>query len=141
MNEESLRDLLLVQLSGHYKGQVTGETFNKEGKTDILINSQRENIFIAECKFWNGPKSLIEALNQLLGYTSRHYTEVAVIIFSRNKEFSDVLKSIKSKTKEHVNFRRELDQRSEISFQFIFSHPDDRNREITLTVMAFDVPK
>lgn len=141
MNEESLRTLLLGQLSGYYKGQVTSETFNYKGKTDILINSEGKNIFIAECKFWNGGESLIKAINQLFGYTSRHYTKVAVIIFNRNKNFSEVLKSIKSKAKEHDNFKHELDQRSETSFQFTFSHPDDLNREITLTVMAFDIPK
>jgi hypothetical protein len=40
MDEESLRFLLLVPLNSHYEGQVTGETFNFEGKTDILIRVQ-----------------------------------------------------------------------------------------------------
>lgn len=141
MNEGSLRRLLLMQLSGCYKGQATGETFNYKGKTDILINSEGKDIFIAECKFWNGRKSLTAAIDQLLGYTSRHYPKVAVIIFNRNAHFSKVLDSIKSVPKEHRNFKRELGQRSEVSFQFIFSHPKDPDREIMLTVMAFDVPK
>ena len=37
MREEDLRTHFLVQLNGHYEGQATGETFNFEGKTDILI--------------------------------------------------------------------------------------------------------
>ena len=37
MDEEALRSHFLVQLNGHYEGQATGETFNYEGKTDILI--------------------------------------------------------------------------------------------------------
>ena len=37
MGEEDLRTHFLVQLNGHYEGQATGETFNYEGKTDILI--------------------------------------------------------------------------------------------------------
>lgn len=37
IDEESLRSHFLVQLNGHYEGQATGETFNYEGKTDILI--------------------------------------------------------------------------------------------------------
>ena len=40
MDEESLRSHFLVQLNGHYEGQATGETFNYEGKTDILIRSE-----------------------------------------------------------------------------------------------------
>ena len=52
MGEEDLRTHLLVPLNGHYEGQATGETFNYEGKTDILIRADDKNIFIAECKFW-----------------------------------------------------------------------------------------
>lgn len=141
MREEVLRWHFLVQLNGHYEGQATGETFNYEGKTDILIRSEGKNIFIAECKYWSGPKKLTETINQLLGYTSWHDTKVAVIVFNRNKDFTNVLNSIKSTTKEHPNCKRELDQRSETSFRFIFSHRDDLNREMILTVMAFDVPK
>lgn len=141
MDEESLRSHFLVQLNGHYEGQVTGETFNYEGKTDILIRSEGKNIFIAECKYWNGPQKLIKTIDQLLGYSSWRDTKAAVIIFNRNKDFTKVLNSIKSTTKEHPNCKRELDQRSETSFSYIFSHRDDANREMTLTVMAFDVPK
>ena len=141
MGEEVLRWHFLVQLNGHYEGQATGETFNYEGKTDILIRSEGKNIFIAECKYWGGPNTLTAAINQLLGYTSWRDTKVAVIIFNRNKGFTGVLDSIKSTTKEHPNCKRELNQRSESSFSYIFSHRDDANREITLTVMAFDVPQ
>lgn len=141
MGEEPLRWHFLVQLNGHYEGQATGETFNKDGKTDILVKSEGKNIFIAECKFWRGPKKLTETISQLLGYSSWHDTKVAVIVFNRSKNFTNVLDSIRSKTKEHPNCKRELDPRSETSFRFIFSHRDDPNREMTLTVIAFDVPK
>ena len=141
MGEEVLRSHFLVQLNGHYEGQATGETFNYKGKTDILIRSEGKNIFIAECKYWRGPRKLNETINQLLGYTSWRDTKVAVIVFNQNKDFTRVLDSIRSTTKEHPNYKRELNQRSETSFRFIFSHRDDMNREMTLTVMAFDLPK
>lgn len=141
MGEEILRWHFLVQLNGHYEGQATGETFNYEGKTDILIRSEGKNIFIAECKYWGGANTLKGAINQLLGYSSWRDTKVAVIIFNRNKNFTEVLDSIKATVKKHPNFKRELDQRSETSFPYIFSHRDDENREMTLTVMAFDIPR
>ena len=141
MGEDVLRSHFLVQLNGHYEGQATGETFNYGGKTDILIRSEGKNIFIAECKYWCGPKKLNGTINQLLGYTSWRDTKAAVIIFNKNKDFTRVLDSIRSTTKEHPNYKRELNQRSETSFRFIFSHRDDINREMTLTVMAFDLPK
>ena len=141
MDEESLRSHFLVQLNGHYEGQATGETFNYEGKTDILIRSEGKNIFIAECKYWAGSQKLTEAINQLLSYSSWRDTKVAVIVFNRNKGFTKVLESIRSTTNNHPNCKRELDKRSETSFRFIFSHRDDTNRELTLTIMAFDIPQ
>ena len=141
MDEESLRSHFLVQLNGHYEGQATGETFNYEGKTDILVRSEGKNIFIAECKYWAGPKTLTDAIDQLLSYSSWRDTKVAVIIFNRNKGFTKVLEAIQSTTKAHPNCKRELNKRSETSFRFILSHRDDTNRELTLTIMAFDIPK
>ena len=141
MDEESLRSHFLVQLNGHYEGQATGETFNYEGKTDILIRSEGKNIFIAECKYWAGPQKLTEAIDQLLSYSSWRDTKVAVIIFNRNKSFTKVLEAIKLTTKAHPNCKRDLGNRSETSFRFIFSHRDDTNRELTLTILAFDIPQ
>lgn len=140
VNEESLRSHFLVQLNGHYQGQATGETFNYEGKTDILIRSEGRNIFIAECKFWSGPKNLIETIDQLLGYSSWRDTKTAVVLFNRNRDFSKVLAVIPETVCQHPQFKRELQGSSETNFRYLFANSDDRNRELYLTVMAFDVP-
>ena len=70
MGEETLRSHFLVQLNAQYEGQATGETFNYEGKTDILVKSEGRNVFVAECKFWRGAKQHIKTIDQLLGYLS-----------------------------------------------------------------------
>ncbi len=49
MGEEDLRFHFLVQLNGAFQGQATGETFNFQGKTDILIRVDGKSIFIGEC--------------------------------------------------------------------------------------------
>jgi len=108
--------------------------------TDILIRSEGKNIFIAECKFWFGPKKLIETIDQLLGYSSWRDTKVAIIVFNRNKDFSKVLESIQETSKGHSNFKRKIAFTSETMFYYVFAHRDDPNRELLLTVMAFDVP-
>lgn len=141
MDEESIRSHFLVQLNGHYEGQATGETFNYEGKTDILVRSEGKNIFIGECKFWSGPKMLTETIDQVLGYTSWRDTKVAVIVFNRNKDFSRVLGAIVETAKAHSNFKRELGGSTETTFRYCFSHKDDKNRELFLTILAFDVPQ
>lgn len=142
LGEEDIRTHFLVQLNGHYEGQATGETFNYSGKTDILIRSNDKNIFIGECKFWGGSKKLLETIDQILGYTSWRDTKVAVIIFNKNKDFTKVLEEIQKTTKEHSNFKREdVSKKQETIFRYVFAHKDDRNREMFLTVMAFDIPK
>jgi len=140
MDEESLRFHFLVQLNGHYEGQATGETFNYEGKTDILIRSNGKNIFIAECKYWDGPKKLSETIDQILSYSCWRDTKVAIILFNRIKNFSKVLEAISPTVEEHQKFKRSLGKKSETIFQYIFAHRDDPNREMILTVLAFDVP-
>lgn len=139
-DEESIRMHFLVQLNGHYQGQATGETFNYEGKTDILIKDKGRNIFIAECKFWRGEKTYSETIDQLLGYLSWRDTKSAIVIFNRNKDFSAVLEKIKAATESHPNCKRLIRQASETSWEYRFSHRDDPGREMTITVMAFDVP-
>ncbi len=140
MDEEAVRSHFLVQLNGHYEGQATGETFNYQGKTDILVRSSGKNIFIAECKFWSGPKKLIETIDQLLGYSSWRDTKTAIIIFNRNRDFSRVLGAIPDAVKRHPNFKREIAGATETRFGYTFAHKDDANRELQLTIIAFDVP-
>ena len=106
MGEEDLRQHFLVQLNGQYEGQATGETFNCEGKTDILIRAEGKNIFIAECKFWTGPSGLSEALDQLLGYTSWRDTKTALLVFNREVAMSTVLQRIPRAVREQPQLQR-----------------------------------
>ncbi|MBU9477990.1 hypothetical protein [Burkholderia multivorans] len=139
-DEEAIRTHFLVQLNGHYQGQATGETFNYEGKTDILVKDKGRSIFVAECKFWRGEKGYLETIDQLLGYLTWRDTKAAILVFNRNRNFTDVLAKVKEITERHPNFRKFIRQRSETSWMFRFAHRDDPNREMTVTVMVFDVP-
>ena len=140
MGEETLRSHFLVQLNAQYVGQATGETFNYEGKTDILVRSEGRNVFVGECKFWKGQKKFLETIDQLLSYLSWRDTKAAVIIFNRNKDFSKVLAEIEAATPTHPNSKKLIRKRSETSWVYRFTHRDDPNREMTITIMAFDVP-
>jgi hypothetical protein len=141
MKEEHLRSHFLVQLNGHYEGGATGETFNYQGKTDILIKAEGRNVFIAECKFWKGEKQLLVAIDQLLSYLSWRDTKTAILVFNRQKNFTEVLASVRSAVPKHKHFKRDLGQRDESSFRYVFHQPDDPNRELLLTIMAFDIPR
>lgn len=140
MNEEDIRTVLLVLLNGHYEGQATGETFNYGGKTDILVRVGGRNVFTGECKLWGGPKALTETIDQVLGYTAWRDTKAAVIVFNRNKGFARVLAQVRPAVEEHPNCKAFVSEHGESQFRFIFRHRDDPNREMTLTVLLFDVP-
>ena len=131
MDEESLRQHFLVQLNGQFEGAASGETFNYSGKTDILIRVDGRNIFIAECKFWTGPKGSIPTIDQLLGYLSWRDGKAAVIIFNRNKNFSAVLAAMEQAANAHPQRKRGPMRESESRLCYIFANPSDANREIT----------
>jgi hypothetical protein len=84
--EETLGDHLLVMLNSQFEGQAYAEAFNAAGKTDILIRVADRNIFIGECKWWQGEKSMAEALGQLYGYTTWRDSRLALIFFVGAKD-------------------------------------------------------
>jgi len=145
LKEEEIRDHFLMTLNATFEGIATGETFNFQGKTDILIRVENKNIFIAECKFWKGEKGLLQTIDQLLGYTTWRDTKTAILLFNRNKNFSAVLEKIDPVAKSHKNYKREFiltsnKLKNETIFSYVFHHPNDKNREIYLTIMVFDIP-
>jgi hypothetical protein len=141
MGEEDLRHFFLLMLNAIYEGRATGETFNSEGKTDILIREDDKNIFIAECKFWGGAKLFTGTINQLMGYQTWHDTKTAVIIFNRNKGFTAVLDQIPEIVRAHPNYKQPGKTFEDKTYtQYVFTHQDDPQKEFLLTVIAFDVP-
>jgi hypothetical protein len=140
LEEEHLRDFYLVVLNGHYEGRATGETFNANGKTDILIRESNRNVFIAECKYWHGPQTLTDALDQLLGYLTWRDTKAALVMFNRNKSFTAMVKKMIETATEHSNCKRGPTQETETRFRYVFASKDDAAREIILNVMAVNVP-
>jgi hypothetical protein len=140
MGEEDLRQHFLVQLNGQFEGAASGETFNVSGKTDILLREKGRNIFIAECKYWKGPKLYRETINQLLSYTSWRDTKTAIIIFSKGTALSTVLAGVKSETESYPTYKTTDPWKHESGARYVLHHTGDTNRELLLTVLVFDVP-
>jgi hypothetical protein len=140
MGEEDLRTHFLVQLNAQYEGQATAETFNYQGQTDILIRVEGKNVFIAECKFWRGEKQYLDTIHQVLSYLSWRDTKAAILVFSRNVNFTEVLRKIAAVTPSHPRYKLSLGRPDETTFRYVFAQPEDPNREVLLTVVAFNVP-
>jgi len=141
MGEEDLRSHFLVQLNGQYQGRATGETFNYEGKTDILIREGDRNVFIAECKIWKGEADLLKAVYQILGYLHWRDTKAALLLFNRNKAFSEVLAKVPLAIQRHQKCKKLIRQSGDSEWRFLFASKDDENRELQLGVLVFDIPR
>ncbi len=140
VDEETLRTHFLVPLNSNFRGMASGETFNAAGKTDILIKHQDRILFIAECKFWKGPQSLSDAITQLLSYTTWRETKAAILLFSRKKDFSAVLSHIPEVFTKHPSHVRIAEYTKNTGFRFILRSPNDPQRHLTVTLLAFNVP-
>lgn len=141
IGEVPLRNFFLMILNAMYQGNATGETFNSNGKTDILIRENGQNVFIGECKIWDGPATLIEAVDQIVEYTTWRDTKTAIFLFNQNKKLSAVLKQIPGTVQAHPNYKHDgAASILETRFQYIFRHRNDPEKEFTLTILVFDVP-
>ena len=144
-DEESLRDQILLFLETRYDGTTaTGETFNRGGKTDIILKyaNDNSNLFVAECKFWHGNSEFLKAISQLFDrYLTWRDSKVSLILFVTNKDFSNVLETIKSEVKTHPYFIKENGKRGESSFSYIFRLPQDENKKVFLEIIAFHYDK
>lgn len=139
-DEETLRDHILLYLTPRFEGTSTGETFNKSGKTDILLRFEASNVFIAECKSWSGAKGLLTAIDQLLSYLTWRDSKAALVLFVRNKDFSAVLETIKEVVPTHSQFVRHVRDVDESWFEYRLGLPGDPGREVWLSILAFHLP-
>lgn len=139
--EEHLRDHFLMMLEPNFEGTATGETFNKTGKTDILLRYKGTNVFVGECKFWRGKKIFFKTIDQLLGYLTWRDSKAAVIIFVPNKDFSSVLVTVKDSLEQHLNFLRIVSEREKTWFNCEFHLNEDRNRVVKVAIMLYHTPR
>jgi hypothetical protein len=138
LDEEEIRNLLLIGLNTQFQGEVSAELFNGEGKTDITIRVEDRNIFIGECKVWHGQQSVDEALDQLFRYLVWRDTKAAILLFIRNKDVTAVIRKAVTRITEHPNHKRTLPRpHDDDEYEFTMHARDDFEREIHLTLIPF----
>jgi hypothetical protein len=140
LDEEAIRDHFLLQLNGHYEGGATGETFNASGKTDILIRLDNKNVFIAECKFWHGPKAFNEAVDQLLSYLTWRDSKCALLVFNKTKDSSAVRQKMHEVTELRPEHRKTVFHRPDGDSRYVLVKESDPGREISVTTQLYDMP-
>lgn len=130
--EEELRDQILVQLNGTFRGAATGATFVQNGKTDILIRVDDRHVFVGECKWWRGQKACGQAVDQLLSYLPWRDEKAALILFIDRKDASAVIEKAAEAVRAHLAYKRPGVTSNEPAERqnFVLGHPDDPDREI-----------
>jgi hypothetical protein len=62
-------------------------------------------------------------------------------MFSRNKDFSNVIQTLLQAAETHPHKKRGPEKQGETRFRYVFGNPSDHNREIILTTMIFNIPQ
>jgi hypothetical protein len=138
--EEELRDIMLAHLNGHYQGDAAGEVFRRKGKTDIRIEDKERAAFVAECKIWEGPNKMYEAIDQLLGYLTWRDCKAAIVIFNKNNAvFSKILEAIPNIFQKHSKFKREVNTKEHGEWEFHMTSFEDEGRQVRIRVFVFNL--
>ena len=139
MLEEDLRNVLLAALNATYKGEATGEAFRNKGKTDICIERQSREAFVAECKIWKGAKEIDSAISQLDSYLTWRDCKTALIFFVRRKDFLTILKKAKEVLKSIEGMVRVNDNKYKNEFDCVFLSKSNIGQQISIRVMFFNL--
>lgn len=135
-DEEELRDFILATLSTHYENSVTGETFRKSGKTDILVTFDNKAAFVGECKIWHGLKPFSDAINQLFSYSTWKDTKTALIVFNKhNKDFNAIRRNVESWIKDSTKRYTLINGNT---WECII-HRDDKNTDVRVAIALYDI--
>ena len=105
LGEEALRYVLLTALNTRFGDTTSAEALRGDGKTDLLVRTTERVVYVGECKIWAGPKGLLEALDQLLGYGTRHDFGLGLILFVRSARFTRGAQRAREALAEHEQFR------------------------------------
>lgn len=140
--EEHLRDHIIMILANNFEsGETTGETFNKNGKTDIMVKYKGNNVFVGECKFWKGKTGFLNTISQLLNYLTWRDSKVSVIMFVENDDFTKVINTATESIKEHPNFVEFIEKKDESWFNYRFNINNDSGKRVYLSLMLYHLPK
>jgi len=140
MGEEDRRNVILSALTTHYDG-FTAETDNQGGHTDILARYQGRNVFICECKFWDGEQSFTDTIDQLFGYTGWRDTKLAIVMFVRAKGMTAILKKARETLAMHPRFVAWEEPASETELRGTVRWPGDDERLADLNVFLVHTPQ
>jgi hypothetical protein len=139
MEEEELRNVILSNLNSVYEGDALGEAFSKKGKTDIYLKVEEGGIFIAECKHWDGAKTIDESVKQILGYLTWRDSYGVVVIFSKRIAFTKVIEAASVRIPELSSYAKAFKKVNDTHFTASFSLPEDELKLIEMHFVIYNL--
>ncbi len=138
MDEEALRQNILMCLNGMLRTRGTAESFNKKGKTDILFTKGNKNLFIAECKKWKGIKYAMDGIKQLEGYLSWGDTKASLIVFYNGRSMTSKVKELDDKIRNYQGCKKQIKE-YERGRRYEMIHPEDSGKRYELDICFFQI--
>ena len=139
--EEHLRSHFLAVLNGSFEGQGSAETFSVQGKTDIFLRVNERAVFIAECKFWEGPAAFGPMIDQLTGDLTWRDSKTAILLFVRNVDMMSVMTQIPDLASRQRLFTKQEQSEHPGEFRFVLRNARDESLPLVLTIMCFHLPE
>lgn len=143
LSEDRLSDLLAATLNASLPG-AQREVYSRGGKSDIFIRANildegraPAKVFIAESKWWKGPRYATDALDQLLSYLEVKDTSAVLLFFVRNTKPSTVRPSAAQVFEERTDFDRSYPSAVEGWPLYSFV---PRDAKVTVCVALIDLP-
>lgn len=136
MEEELLRDFIIAMLGTHYENRTSGETFRRNGKTDIRVVFENKAAFIGECKIWHGIKKIEDAVQQLFSYSTWRDVKLALIVFNKDAKDFDSIRDkvqqwIKDNTKNYTSMNGNI-------WNCVI-HRQDSNADVSVAIALYDL--
>ena len=140
LKEEALRDIIIGNINAIFKGDATGETFSKLGKTDISLKLPEGNILVIECKNWDGKQKYIDGIDQLFRYLTWRENFGVLISFVKISGFTEIIHKAKEATQEHMTFvKGSLIERGTSEYATQHRFPEDAQKKLELHHLLFNL--
>ena len=140
LREPEIRDSFVAALNVYFRGKATAEQFRRHGKADITIEEESRAAFISEFKIWNGERSVHEALDQILDYTTWRDAKCAVVLFNRKtNDFLRVLNGVAAHLAAYPFLRGRVQNIDRGEWRIVIAPRGAPRHQITVQVFVFDI--
>lgn len=142
LGEGGLRHVIVVNLNtALHSTDVTGETFSKHGRPDLVIIRDGHPVLVGECKFWRGKSLYGKTLGeQLVRYITWRHTDAVFITFADSNNLSRIVREAREETLNHPQtVERSVHDRSDTYFKSRLNHPDDPEKEVEIHHLFFNL--